>query len=107
LTRRPSSSRRLRRARAREEQELARDQERLARLQPGGTPERPVSIESPAQVDVIASATPCPLCRGTLRLVEHAAETVAGVRLRVARLVCTGCRTPRALYFRLVEQMLH
>ena len=84
-----------------------RDQERLARLQPGGTPERPLPIESPAQVDVIAAATPCPLCGGTLRLAEHAAETLAGVRLRVAHLTCTRCRAPRALYFRLVERALH
>ena len=84
-----------------------RDQERLARLQPGGSPERPQAVESPAQVDVIAAATPCPLCGGTLRLVEHAAEIVAGVRLRVAHLVCTTCRTRRALYFRLVERALH
>ena len=84
-----------------------RDQERLARLQAGGTPERPLPIESPAQVDVIAAATPCLLCGGTFRLVEHAAEAVAGIRLRIARLACTRCGIPRALYFRLVGHALH
>ena len=84
-----------------------RDQERLARLQPGGTPARPLSVGSPAQVDVIATATPCPLCGGTLRLLEHAAETLAGVRLRVAHLACTRCRVARAFYFRLAERVLH
>ena len=107
MVRRPSSSRLLRRLRAREQEKLARDQERLAHLQPGGAPERPLAIESPPQVDVIAGATPCPLCGGTLRLIEHAAEVLAGVRLRVAHLTCTRCRTPRTLYFRLVEQTLH
>ena len=107
MTRRPSPLRRFRRARAREETKLAREQERLARLQPGGSPERPLPIESPAQVDVIAGAKPCPLCGGTLRLVEHTAEIVGGVRLRVAHLACPGCGTPRALYFRLAEQALH
>ena len=107
MARRPSSARGLRRARAREQAELVRDQERLALLQPGGSPERPLPVESSAQVDVIASATPCPLCGGTLRLVEHAAEVRSGIRLRIARLACTRCRTPRVLYFRLAEQLLH
>ena len=84
-----------------------REQERLARLQPGGTPERPIAIESPSQVEVIASAAPCPLCAAVLRVVEHAAETVDGVRLRVARLACTRCGVPRTLYFRLATPALH
>ncbi len=99
--------RRSRRIRARAHAKLVRDQERLARLQPGGEPERPLEVDSPAQVDVIAGATPCPLCGGTLRLTEHAAETVGAVRLRVARLVCTACRTPRAIWFRLLEAPPH
>jgi len=65
------------------------------------------AINSPAQVDVIAGTLPCPLCTGTLRLVEHAATTVGSVRLRVARLVCTACRAPRAVWFRLGESALH
>jgi len=84
-----------------------REQERLARLEPGGTPERALPIESPAEVEVIAGATPCPLCGGTLRLVEHAAEVLAGIRVRVAHLTCTRCGTARARYFRLVGQTVH
>ena len=79
-----------------------RDLDRLARLQPGGAPERPLVIESPALVEVVAGAVPCPLCGGTLRLDEHTAETVEGVRLRVAYLACTLCGTKRQRYFRLV-----
>jgi hypothetical protein len=104
---RKPSDRTHRRARARVHAQLVRDQERLARLQPGGAPERPVPVESPTQVDVIAVASPCPLCGGTLRLDEHAAETLAGVRLRVARVVCTACGTRRAFYFRLVDRTPH
>jgi len=89
--------------RAREHARLVRDRERLARLQPGGAPERPLAVDSQPQVDVIAAATPCPLCDATLRLVEHAATTVAGVRLRIAHVACTRCGAARALYFRLVE----
>jgi hypothetical protein len=95
--------RRTRRARAREQVKLVRDQERLFRLGPGGAPERPIPVESPAQIDVIAHSTSCPLCGGMLARGEHTAERVAGVMLRVARLACTRCRAPRAIWFRLVE----
>lgn len=84
-----------------------RDLEKLARLEPGGGPDRPVLVESVAQVDVMATARPCPLCQGGLRLVEHAAETVDRARLRVARLTCTVCGVPRARYFRLDGHALH
>jgi hypothetical protein len=107
VSRRPDPPRRQRRARERAQTKLVRDQERLARLQPGGSPERPLEVESPAQVDVIAGSTACPLCDGSLQLSIHAAETVGGVRLRVARLTCTRCGVPRTLYFRLVEPQLH
>ena len=99
--------RRTRRASARAQAKLVRDRERLARLAPGGTPERPIVVDSPTQVEVIAGATACPQCEGTLRLTEHAAETVAGMRLRVARLVCTACRAPRVIWFRLAEAAIH
>jgi hypothetical protein len=99
--------RRIRRARARAHRKLVRDQERLARLQPGGASERPIIIDSPARVEVIAGTMPCPLCAGTLRVDEHAATTVGGVRLRVARVVCTVCRVPRSVWFRLGESALH
>jgi hypothetical protein len=101
------TSRRERRARAREQAELVRDLEKLSRLEPGGGPDRPLDVESVAQVEVIATSRPCPLCQGGLRLVEHAAETVGGARLRVARLTCTVCGVPRARYFRLAAHALH
>jgi hypothetical protein len=93
--------------RARAHRKLARDLERLARREPGGAADSPIVIGSPAQVEVIAARTPCPLCGGALRLDEHAAATVDGVRLRVARVTCVMCRTPRPLYFRLGAPMLH
>jgi hypothetical protein len=87
------------RAKARTGRRLVQDLERLAILAPGGSPERPVELESPAQVEPVAGATPCPLCGETLALEEHAAETHAGRRLRVARVRCIGCGVRRALYF--------
>ncbi len=84
-----------------------RDLERLAQLAVGGAPARPLEIDTPPLVEVMAAAMSCPLCGGSLRLVEHAAETIDGVRLRVARVVCTACGVARAIYFRLREVMLN
>ena len=95
------------RARRLAQREHVRDLERLAALAPGGAPERPRDVDTPPLVDVMAEATPCPLCGGSLRLVEHAAETIEGVRLRVARVTCTTCGIGRAIYFRLRETTLN
>ena len=93
--------RRSRRAREREHASLVRDLDRLWTLAPGGTAERPIAIESPAQVEPIAAATPCPLCGDGLTLESHDARVAAGERLRVARLRCPTCGVRRALHFRL------
>jgi hypothetical protein len=90
--------------RARRHQKLVRDLEQLARLAPGGGADRPIEIASPAQVEVMARG-PCPLCGGSLRLDEHAAETVGGARLRIARVACTTCGARRSIYFRLATPM--
>ena len=104
---RTPKARTLRRARGRAAEKLARDRERLAQLEPGGAADRPIDVASPAQVDVIAEARPCPLCEGPLRLREHAAVTVDGVRLRAAHVACTACGIRRQMYFRLSEPSLH
>jgi hypothetical protein len=97
----------LRRAEDRATVKLARDLDKLAAHAPGGSPERALEIASPSEVEVQARSTPCPICGGELRLEEHAAETLGGVRLRVARMVCTRCRAPRAIYFRLAGTLLN
>jgi hypothetical protein len=91
----------------RAQQKIARDLEKLAALAPGATPERAITIESPAEVEVRARSMPCPICRGELRVEEHTAETIGGARLRVAKVVCGFCRAKRAIYFRLAGTMLN
>jgi hypothetical protein len=95
------------RARRRAQQEHVRDLERLARLAPGGAPDRPLDVDTPPLVDVIAGTTHCPLCEGEFRLDEHAAETIDGARLRVARVTCKRCGIAREIYFRLRETLPH
>lgn len=96
-----------RRADDRARQKLAHDVERLWLLGPGGSPERPLRIDSPAEVEVIARSTRCPLCEGELRVDEHAAEVIGKARLRIARVVCTFCRAPRSIYFELAAARLN
>jgi ribosomal protein S27AE len=78
-----------------------RDLERLASLEPGGAPDRPIEVDAPPLVDVMAEQRACPLCQGSLHLLEHAAETIEGERLRVARVKCGACGSAREIYFRL------
>jgi hypothetical protein len=107
MAKRKPSPRTTRRARARVHEGLVTDLERLARLAPGGAPDRPLEVEAPTQVEPIAEATPCPLCQGPLRMEEHAAETHDGARLRVAHVRCTGCGVGRSFYFRLARSQFN
>jgi hypothetical protein len=95
------SMRAARRALARRDAKLARDLERLARLEPGGNPERPLEIDSASQVEVHARSMPCPVCQGEVKIEDHAAETFGAARLRVATVVCSSCGLRRQVYFRL------
>jgi len=97
----------LQRAEDRAQAKLARDLEKLADLAPGGSPERAVVITSPAEVEVQARATPCPICRGELRVDDHTAETILGARVRVARVTCAVCGRKRSLYFRLAATLIN
>ena len=81
--------------------------EKLFALGPGGSPERAILLASPSEVEVAARATPCPLCHGELKLEEHAAEVIAGARLRVARMACAVCHAKRAICFRLEGAVLY
>ncbi len=75
--------------------------EAQARERPGGAPDRPIDVVSPSVVEGTAQSMQCPVCGGELRVNEHAAETIGGERLRVVYVTCIGCRSSRALYFRI------
>jgi hypothetical protein len=80
---------------------LAKQRERLALLEPGGSPQRPIEVESASQVEVHARALPCLRCEGTMIVDDHTAVTIESARLRVARMHCSACGATRAIYFRL------
>jgi hypothetical protein len=101
----PSSPRAARRARAHALLKLTRERERLATLEDGGSPSRPVEVESASQVEPHARSIPCARCDHALRIDEHAAETIDGARLRIARMSCSNCGAHRAIYFRIVPSI--
>jgi hypothetical protein len=74
--------------------------ERLARLDPGASPARPIDVRFASQVEVRALATPCLRCDGPYRLNEHTAERIEGQSMRVLALHCGYCGAERTLYFR-------
>jgi ribosomal protein S27AE len=104
LPKRPSA-RAERRAAERALDKLTHDRERLARMEPGGTPEHPIDVVSASLVDVRAKALRCPRCDVPMQLEDHTAETVEGARLRVARLKCARCGATRTAYFRVASAM--
>jgi hypothetical protein len=96
-----------RRARTRHDEKVGRTRERLARLEPGGGPNRPLDVPSASLVEPEARSMPCPKCLGSCAVVEHSAETQEGRRLRIAHMMCKGCGGRRAIYFRIVADVLN
>jgi uncharacterized protein with PIN domain len=92
-----------RRANEREARKLVRAREKLATLEPGGSPERAIEVPSASVVDVRARSLPCPQCGGRLRLLEHTANDVEGQSLRAARMTCETCTAPRVFWFRITS----
>jgi C4-type Zn-finger protein len=62
---------------------------------------------SASLVEPHAKSMPCPKCAGACAVVEHAAETQQGQRLRIAHMMCKGCGGRRAIYFRIVGDFLN
>jgi hypothetical protein len=100
---RARSPRNQRRQQERSEERLLADRERLFELEPGGTPASAIEVATPSVIDLRVAARECPRCAGALLLLEQAAVSVGGVRLREARLRCRECGSTRSLWFRLVS----
>ena len=96
-----------RRARARADEKLAHARERLALLEDGGTPERPIEVISASVVEPHAQSMPCLRCHGACRVDEHVAETVSGKRLRIARTLCMQCGARRNVFFRITGNLVN
>jgi hypothetical protein len=91
-----------RRQAARDAVKLARARTKLAAMEAGGAPDRPIDVESASVVEPHAASLSCGACGGSVRVTEHAAMTTDDARrLRVAHVRCTRCGVARAIYFRI------
>jgi predicted Zn finger-like uncharacterized protein len=97
----PERARSARRAAERASDKLARQRERLLDLEAGGTPERPIDVESASVVEPRAASIACPRCETLFRVDAHLAPSSDGMRLREVRALCPRCGTRRSLWFRL------
>ncbi|HVM70067.1 MAG TPA: hypothetical protein VM204_09580 [Gaiellaceae bacterium] len=85
---------------------LAESRLKLALLEPGGSPDRPIEVTSASVVEPHATGLGCAACGGATRIEEHSAVTLADRTgaprsLRVARVRCARCGVTRDVYFRL------
>jgi len=96
-------SRKERRAADREAIKDAKRRLKLADLEPGGSPERPIVVATPHLVEPTAKAKPCPVCGGAVRVLEHLAEGA----LRVAVVRCSVCAIERRVHFALESATLN
>jgi hypothetical protein len=100
-----------RRERERAAVKLAETRRKLAALEAGGAPSRPIEVTSASTVEIHATSMPCVGCEATgTQLEEHAAVTVTvdgePRPLRVARVRCPRCGVKRELYFRIGTTLL-
>ena len=97
-----------RREAARDEAKLARVRMKLAALEPGGAPDRPIEVTSASIIEPHASSMTCAACGNLgVRVEEHVAQTFGGTgaeparRLRVVHVLCQRCGTRREVFFRI------
>jgi hypothetical protein len=88
----------LRREDERAARRLVRERERLARLERGGAPDRPIEVPSSAVIELRARRMPCVQCGGEYQVDDHQHEA----ELRVVSVTCRRCHVSRRLWFRIV-----
>lgn len=91
----------------RAEHQLHRDKLKLAALSPGGSPQRPIELESASVVEARAASFACVVCDQSCHVTSHEALTASGERLRRVEVACSRCATRRFLYFRVVGSALN
>jgi hypothetical protein len=91
MAKKPKRARAVRREADRAQEKLAQTARKLVALEPGGSPERPIEIESASVVETDAGSQPCSVCGGSALVLDHRVLEHQGRRLRVASLRCKQC----------------
>jgi hypothetical protein len=77
---------------------IADERKKLAALEPGGSPERPLQVTTAATVESRARARGCVHCDGAMQVLAHDSETVGDRRLRRVTLRCKQCQSERLVW---------
>ena len=80
---------------------------KLAQLEVGGSPERPLDVTSASVVETRAESEPCLRCGLITRCTEHATFQGPNGLLRRVTLTCHSCAAERELYVRIVSSYLN
>jgi hypothetical protein len=99
----PKRPRAVRRELERELGRLEGAREKLARLEEGGSPERPIAVASASTVESRALALGCARCEGELRLEEHTAVRADSAPLRLVRARCRSCHALREVWLHIAQ----
>lgn len=92
---------------ARAARKLIADRERLAALEPGGSPSRPLEVSSASVVESRAVDLGCLHCEGRPRVGAQDALKVDERVLRRVHLACPRCGSERQVWVRIVGRALH
>ncbi|HUH03247.1 MAG TPA: hypothetical protein VML75_14720 [Kofleriaceae bacterium] len=84
---------------------LVRDREKLAELEAGGSPARPIDVPTSAVIEGRARSTHCVQCEGQLDVVELSATTWEGEPRRIAHVKCRQCHVARDLWYRITAPL--
>jgi hypothetical protein len=80
---------------------------KLAALDQGGSPERPLDVSSASVVESRAEAEPCLRCGLPMKTAEHTTASGPNGLLRLVRLSCRSCGADRTMYLRIVSSYLN
>ncbi len=103
----PKRPRTLARAALRDVQKLAEARVKLAALEVGGSPERPLEVASASLVEPRALQHTCLACEGPLELVDHRVRHEASGLVREVVAQCKRCTKRRTLWLRVAPPQLH
>jgi hypothetical protein len=103
----PKRPRTLAREAARDAQKLTEAKAKLAAIEAGGCPERPIEVASASLVEPRALHFACLACDGALELVDHRVRHEGSALLRELVVQCKRCSRRRTVWVRVVQVKLH
>src|SRR5688500_10591035 len=71
----------------------------------GSSPKKPIEVVASSQIEVRAESMECPICSGSLKVLEHEADRIGGRRLRLVDVKCRWCGEQHRLYFQIVPRV--